>query len=215
VSSSQYDAAVRIWPADGKGPPAVLRLDTPAFRATPSPDGALLAVPEQDGALRLFRLDTLEELPPFPARPDGLLAAAFSPGGARGARIALGSQDGTVRVLPRQGSGEQLLLRGHRAPVVHAAFSPDGTELATSSWDGTVRVWTADWGRLVARLRESTGACLPVPHRVQLLGESPEQAQARSDACQRAHGRVPAPAAPDGGDRAARTDRRAASRKGS
>ena len=211
VSSSQYDAVVRIWPADGSGNPAVLRLDTPAFRAMPSPDGTLLAVPEQDGALRLFRLSDLSELPPFPARPDGLVSAAFSPDGAR---IALGSQDGTVRVLPRQGSGEQLLLRGHRAPVVHAAFSPDGTELATSSWDGTVRVWTAEWGRLVARLRESTTACLPVPHRVQLLGESAEEAQARSDACHRMHGRVPAPPPAEGGEPAARSDERPASRKG-
>jgi len=33
------------------------------------------------------------------------------------------------------------LLRGHQARVWAVAFSPDGTTLATSSLDGTVRLW--------------------------------------------------------------------------
>jgi WD40 repeat protein len=211
ISSSEYDATVRLWPSDG-GAPRVIRAENPVFRARPSADGALLAVPEEDGPLRLFRIADLVELPPFPARPDALMGAAFSPDGSR---VALVSKDGTVRVLPREGGGEQLLLRGHEASVVHAAFSPDGAELATSSWDGTVHVWIADWSRLVARLRASTTACLPVPHRVQLLGERQAEAQARNDACQRAHGRVPGrPAAVDPEDRAAQAEAPSGARKG-
>ena len=199
VSSSQYDATVRLWPADGRGAPRVLSVDAPVFRARPSPDARLLAVPEEDGALRLFRLSDLVELPPFPARPDALAAAAFS---ADGARLALASKDGSVRVLASDGTGEQLVLRGHASGVVHAAFSPDGAELATASWDGTVRIWTADWARLVARLRAATTACLPVSHRIQVLGESAREAQARNGDCQRAHGRPPVPPQPPAAARA-------------
>jgi WD40 repeat protein len=38
---------------------------------------------------------------------------------------------------------ETLTLKGHTRPVFHVAFSPDGTRLASSSGDETVRVWDA------------------------------------------------------------------------
>ncbi|BDG02158.1 serine/threonine-protein kinase [Anaeromyxobacter oryzae] len=187
VSSSQLDATVRVWPLDG-GAPRVLKFERAVFRATPLPDGTLV-VAEEGGPLHVIRPDGTER--PFPALQEELFTAVPSPDGRR---IALGSSDGTVRVYDADGGGEPLVLRGHVGPVGHAAFSPDGTELATASWDGTARVFTVDWGRLRAELRASTTACLPVSHRVQVLGESAEEAEARFAECQRAHGRAPAAA---------------------
>jgi WD40 repeat protein len=37
--------------------------------------------------------------------------------------------------------GEPLVLRGHEYKVTSAAFSPDGTWIATGSRDNTARVW--------------------------------------------------------------------------
>ena len=34
------------------------------------------------------------------------------------------------------------VLEGHRAPIVSLAVSPDGTKLASASWDCTARVWS-------------------------------------------------------------------------
>lgn len=185
ISASQLDATVRLWPADG-GAPRVIRADHGVFRASASKQGLVVAA-EEDGAVRLFRADTLEELPPLPIRPEALWAAIFSP---EGARLALTSKDGSVRVVRVDGRGEPVVLRGHEAPVGHAAFSPDGRLLATAAEDETVRIWTVDWGALRAELRDATTACLPVAHRVQILGESPEEAQRRNEACHRAHGRA-------------------------
>ena len=33
------------------------------------------------------------------------------------------------------------VLEGHRGPIVSLAVSPDGTKLASASWDHTARVW--------------------------------------------------------------------------
>jgi WD40 repeat protein len=42
---------------------------------------------------------------------------------------------------------ERSTLIGHRAGVRAVAWSPDGTRLATASWDGTARVWDPATGR--------------------------------------------------------------------
>ncbi|HSD19618.1 MAG TPA: protein kinase [Anaeromyxobacter sp.] len=189
VSASQLDATVRIWPVDGTAP-RVIRSERSVLRATVTPDGRRLLVAEENGPLHVYRLEPFEELPPIAALPEGLLSAAASPDGDR---IALTSHDGIVRVYPASGAGDPLILRGHDGSVGYATFSPDGTELATASIDGTARVWTVSWGRMLALLRASTNACLPVAHRIQILGESAAEAERNAAACEARHGRTPDP----------------------
>jgi dipeptidyl aminopeptidase/acylaminoacyl peptidase len=195
ISASQLDRSVRVWPAGGGAARVlraarVIRAERGIFRATPTADGKRLLVAEEDGPLRVYRLDTLAELPLLPALPEGLFSAAAS---ADGRLVALTSHDGTVRVYPTSGDAEPIVLRGHAESVGHAAFSPDGTQLATASRDGTARIFTVSWERLFTALRNATSACLPVQHRVQILGERPDEAARRVNDCRRAYGREPSP----------------------
>jgi len=194
VSASQLDATVRLWPADGSGPPRTLRADRAVYRAGLSPRGDELAVAEIDGPLRLFRAADLAELPPLQAWPERLWASAWSPDGRR---LALLSFDGSVRLAWRDGSGEPLVVRGHVGLVAHAAFRPDGRELATAGSDGTVRITAVDWPLLREKLASATSACLTGAQRLHLLGEQEPEAQRRYQACERRHGREP-PAVPPG-----------------
>jgi WD40 repeat protein len=69
---------------------------------------------------------------------------AFSPDGnhlAVGMRFGRGS--GVWDVV----TGEKLFeLAGHTASVAALAYSSDGRQIATSSIDGTIRLWDADTG---------------------------------------------------------------------
>jgi WD40 repeat protein len=58
--------------------------------------------------------------------------------------------------LKRLCRGELFTLSGHAGQVFSAAYSPAGDRLATTSDDGTVRIWDAGSGRLVRTLRDHT-----------------------------------------------------------
>ena len=55
--------------------------------------------------------------------------------------MAIGSSDGSVRLFTLPDLREGPILRGHDQAVTGIAFSSDGRVLATSSYDGTVKLW--------------------------------------------------------------------------
>ncbi len=55
--------------------------------------------------------------------------------------LAAGSSNGSIYLYDTATFTLQVTLIGHRGSVDHLAFSQDGTQLASASADGTVRVW--------------------------------------------------------------------------
>ncbi len=103
-----------------------------------SPDGAVLATSgySEKGA-RLWSTATGELI----AVLDGI-APVFSPDG----HVLMTVSNKTVKLWDSTGK-LKLTLTGHEGDITAATFSPDGTQLATGSEDGTVKVWNTATGQ--------------------------------------------------------------------
>jgi cytochrome c len=69
-------------------------------------------------------------------------AVALLPDG----RMATGGEDGKIALWQPGVADPVKLFEGHTAPIVALAVSSDGKQIASASWDRTVRVWPVDGG---------------------------------------------------------------------
>jgi WD40 repeat protein/class 3 adenylate cyclase/tRNA A-37 threonylcarbamoyl transferase component Bud32 len=87
--------------------------------------------------------------------PVRTLSAGLSPDGRS---VALGGEDGSVKILDLK-TGKRRTLSGRHEDRVHGlVFSPDGRTLATRSDDGRVLIWDLRAGNVRETLTGHTGA---------------------------------------------------------
>jgi WD40 repeat protein len=136
--------SVSLWNLARSPPAKAFAFDAPDGIASAafSPDGRRIAVGTGDGTVRLLRLD--QEGPARTILPMGTgtaMDAAWSPDGKSFAVFHRSSPRMHLWRL-EGGRWNSLPLEGHTAGVNHAAFSPDGSWLASASRDGTARLWS-------------------------------------------------------------------------
>ncbi len=61
-----------------------------------------------------------------------------------GSRLAIGDKSGNIIIIDPVSSRKIAQIKGHNARIQDIAFSPDNSQLATSSYDGTIRIWNAN-----------------------------------------------------------------------
>jgi WD40 repeat protein len=109
-----------------------------------------------------------------------------------GTVIAVGLDDGRVRLWPRSG-GKEVDLEGHAAAVDVVTFSADGARLASADASGRIYLWPQSDAEWTAALTTATSACLTSRQREELLAEPADVAAAAAAACELSRGRVAAP----------------------
>lgn len=157
IVTASFTGHLAVWAASG-GPP---RYVTDGFIGTVgtdnilsyrafSPDSQLLATGRADGGVDLRESTTGKIKIALPAAH--VQAAPqhaygwFAPAGNRLLTVATDSND--LRLWEPRAGKLIAVLRGHLHPDV-ADFSPDGTRLATTGADATIRIWDSQQGQLV------------------------------------------------------------------
>ena len=142
IATGAYDGSLRIWDAA----PGRELMTIPAhagivWNVVYSPDGEKLATASIDGTVKVWDSKSGELLLSIPENDvpdDGYTSIAISPDGTV---IAFGGVSGAISIKDGQTGDVLTSLVGHNNMVVGLDFSPDGMRLASSSWDGTAKVW--------------------------------------------------------------------------
>lgn len=77
--------------------------------------------------------------------------------------LVSGSDDFTLFLWDPENSKQPIArLTGHQQPVNHVAFSPDGTTIASASFDKSVRLWDGKTGKFLAKFHQHVQAVYQV-----------------------------------------------------
>lgn len=115
-----------------------------------SPDGKILASGSLDKTIKLWNVETGEEiLPGLSKHNRKVYNVIFNPG--NGSQLASSSADGTIRLwnLETGEYGKYKTLTGHKGKVYGLSFSQDGKIIASSSLDKTIKLWNVKTGKEV------------------------------------------------------------------
>jgi WD40 repeat protein/DNA-binding SARP family transcriptional activator len=146
LATTGDDGAARIWdPNTGEELWTIQGQSNTVWGPSFSPDGSrLVAVWLDEGVVRVTDLATGQTVQQIPSR--GAHFAKFSPDGER---LAMVGENQQKAVVVDADTGEEVFtLEGHRLGLRNVGWSPDGKWIATTSDDGTARIWEAETGRI-------------------------------------------------------------------
>ena len=143
---------VKLWDVTSGSELRTLSVNTDqGLRLSFSPDGKVLVSSNYwgyGGLWQLWDVATGQELPAFSENIDTQRSFAFSPDGGT---LAIGFEDGTVKLLDVASGQELYTLSGHTKAVRTLAFSSDGNLLISGGGDH-IKLWDAASGDELASL---------------------------------------------------------------
>ncbi|MFI5455459.1 MAG: WD40 repeat domain-containing protein [Isosphaerales bacterium] len=129
--------------------------DTPNSQLAISPDKITLALNENADSVIVLSTGEIGRTLARVANAPTASALAFSPDGRE---LAIGCQNGVIRLVNKATGKDRRTLVGHHTGAVAFAFAPDGLTLASAGHDGTARLWDVQTGQELAILERRSGA---------------------------------------------------------
>jgi WD40 repeat protein len=129
-----------------------------------TPDGKHAISGSLDNTLRVWDIESGEEIQRLVGHTNGVNAVAITPDGKHAIsgswdntlRVISGSWDKTLRVWDIESGDDMQTLMGHTNWVNAVAVTPDGTHAISGSSDKTIRVWDIESGEEIQRLKGHT-----------------------------------------------------------
>ncbi|WP_438483720.1 WD40 repeat domain-containing protein [Streptomyces sp. S186] len=139
VVTAGYDNRVILWNATTRTAITEARHDHLANQCRFSASGRIVVTSSSDYSARLWSVPDLRLITVLTDQKDDVEMTVVSPDETR---VATASRDHNARIYDLDG---RLIhrLEGHQADVLSVEWVRDGTELVTTSDDGTVRRWDA------------------------------------------------------------------------
>ncbi|NER20383.1 MAG: hypothetical protein F6J96_06610 [Symploca sp. SIO1C2] len=114
-----------------------------------SPDGKTLASGSSDKTIKLWDVETGEEITTLSGHDDSVRSISFSPNGKT---LASGSSDYTIKLWDVE-TGEEITSLPGGSWNIDVSFNPDGKILAsTYNKDFTIKLWDVETGEEIASL---------------------------------------------------------------
>jgi WD40 repeat protein len=153
LASCGWDSTVRLWDVSrlSDGPPSVpvvLPHASVRYAVAFSANGALLAA-AGDKSLTIWTCESGRYNPLFEEVNETSRCVAFS---ADGRTLAIGTDNGSIRLLDMPGGHERAVLTGHDGIVRSVAFSADGRRLVSTSESRSIMLWDAIEGIAIGPL---------------------------------------------------------------
>ena len=114
-----------------------------------SPDGKTIASGARDATVKLWNVETGENIATFVRNGIGVESVAFSPNGEM---LVAGTEGGPIKVWDVENGQNLATFKGEASRVFSVAFSPDGKMLASGGSDNRIQLWDIETKQNVATL---------------------------------------------------------------
>jgi WD40 repeat protein len=105
-----------------------------------SKDGKYVFGGTDDGKLIRWNIDNGEAVTLFDNNNNTIFALALN---SSGSNLAIGDKTGNIWIINPLTGKKISQAKGHTARILDISYSPDNSQLASSSFDGTIRIWNA------------------------------------------------------------------------